>query len=149
MFGDCGQGLFFVLLGILMAKNVIKVGNWNKFAPIFMAIGISSSIMGVLTGEFFGTEKLLEPFALWVTGLFGHPHTPILHLMPSADPKSIYVMFGVFGVAVAIGFVINTCGLLLNIINRCFIIIRIRIFRIILKHFVQQNKGIIIFFFFY
>ncbi len=117
MFGDFGQGMFFVLFGILMACNVIKVGAWNKFAPIFMAIGISSSIMGLLTGEFFGTETVLEPFAEWVTGLFGKPHAPILHLMPSADPKSIYVMFGVFGVAVAIGFVINTCGLLLNIIN--------------------------------
>ena len=117
MFGDFGQGLFFVLFGILMACKVIKVGVWNKFAPIFMAIGLSSSIMGLLTGEFFGTETLLEPFAEFVTGLFGKPHAPILHLMPSADPKSIYVMFGVFGVAVAIGFVINTCGLLLNIIN--------------------------------
>lgn len=117
MFGDFGQGMFFVLFGILMACKVIKVGAWNKFAPIFMAIGISSSIMGLLTGEFFGTETVLEPFAEWVTGLFGTPHAPILHLMPSADPKSIYVMFGVFGVAVAIGFVINTCGLLLNIIN--------------------------------
>jgi len=117
MFGDFGQGLFFVLFGILMACKVIKVGVWNKFAPIFMAIGVSSSIMGLLTGEFFGTETLLEPFAEFVTGLFGKPHAPILHLMPSADPKSIYVMFGVFGVAVAIGFVINTCGLLLNIIN--------------------------------
>ena len=117
MFGDLGQGLFFILFGILMATKVIKVGNWNKFAPIFMSIGISSSIMGLLTGEFFGTEKLLEPFALWVTGLFGKPHAPILHLMPSDDPKSILVMFGVFGVAVAIGFIINTCGLLLNIIN--------------------------------
>ena len=117
MFGDCGQGLVFLIAGILMALNVIKVGGWNKFAPIFMAIGISSSIMGLLTGEFFGTETVLEPFAEWVTGLFGTPHAPILKLMPSADPKSIYVMFGVFGVAVAIGFVINTCGLLLNIIN--------------------------------
>lgn len=117
MFGDFGQGLFFFLFGILMACKVIKVGVWNKFAPIFMAIGVSSSIMGLLTGEFFGTETLLEPFAEFVTGLFGKPHAPILHLMPSADPKSIYVMFGVFGVAVAIGFVINTCGLLLNIIN--------------------------------
>ena len=117
MFGDFGQGMFFVLFGILMALNVIKVGGWNKFAPIFMAIGISSSIMGLLTGEFFGTETVLEPFAEWVTGLFGQPRAPILKLMPSADPKSIYVMFGVFGVAVAIGFVINTCGLLLNIIN--------------------------------
>ena len=117
MFGDFGQGLFFVLFGILMLCNVIKVGGWNKFAPIFMAIGISSSIMGLLTGEFFGTEPVLEPFAEWVTGLFGTPRAPILKLMPSADPKSIYVMFGVFGVAVAIGFVINTCGLVLNIIN--------------------------------
>ncbi len=117
MFGDFGQGLFFVLFGILMLCNVIKVGAWNKFAPIFMAIGISSSIMGLLTGEFFGTETVLEPFAEWVTGLFGTPRAPILKLMPSADPKSIYVMFGVFGVAVAIGFVINTCGLVLNIIN--------------------------------
>ncbi|MCR4580275.1 MAG: ATPase [Treponema sp.] len=117
MFGDCGQGLCFLILGILMSLKVIKFGNWNKFAPIFMAIGISSSVMGLLTGEFFGTEKILEPFALWVTGLFGHPHAPILHLMPSDDPNSIYVMFGVFGVAVAIGFVINTCGLVINMIN--------------------------------
>ncbi len=117
MFGDCGQGLVFLIAGILMACKVIKVGGWNKFAPIFMAIGISSSLMGLLTGEFFGTETVLEPFAEWVTGLFGKPHAPILKLMPSADPKSIYVMFGVFGVAVAIGFVINTCGLILNIIN--------------------------------
>lgn len=117
MFGDCGQGLVLLLIGILMAKKVVKVGGWNKFAPIFMAVGISSSIMGLLTGEFFGTEELLEPFAHWVTGLFGNPHAPILKLMPGEDPKSIYVMFGVFGVAVAIGFVINTCGLIINIIN--------------------------------
>ena len=117
MFGDCGQGLVLLLIGILMAKKVVKVGGWNKFAPIFMAVGISSSIMGLLTGEFFGTEELLEPFAHWVTGLFGNPHAPILKLMPGEDPKSIYVMFGVFGVAVAIGFFINTCGLIINIIN--------------------------------
>ncbi len=117
MFGDCGQGLVLLLIGILMAKKVVKVGGWNKFAPIFMAVGISSSIMGLLTGEFFGTEELLEPFAHWVTGLFGNPRAPILKLMPGEDPKSIYVMFGVFGVAVAIGFFINTCGLIINIIN--------------------------------
>ena len=117
MFGDLGQGLVFVLLGILMSLKVIKVGGWNKFAPIFTAIGISSSLMGLLTGEFFSNETLLEPFAEWVTGLFGKPHAPILTMMPSSDPKSIIAMFGVFGVAVGIGFVINTIGLILNIIN--------------------------------
>jgi len=117
MFGDLGQGLVFLLLGILMAAKVIKVGGWNKFAPIFIAIGISSSLMGLLTGEFFSNESLLEPFSEWVTGLFGKPHAPILKLMPSSDPSSIIAMFGVFGVAVGIGFIINTIGLLLNIIN--------------------------------
>jgi len=117
MFGDLGQGLVFVLAGILMAKKVIKVGSWNKFAPIFIAIGTSSSIMGLLTGEFFSNESLLEPFSLWVTGLFGAPHAPILKMMPSSDPSSIKVMFSVFGAAVAVGFVINSIGLIINIIN--------------------------------
>ena len=117
MFGDCGQGLVFLIAGILMALNVIKVGGWNKFAPIFMAIGITSTIMGLLTGEFFSDEKLLEPFAMWVTGLFGNPHAPIIKMMPSSDPSSIVAMFSVFGVAVAIGFVINTIGLIINIVN--------------------------------
>lgn len=117
MFGDCGQGLVFLLAGILMAKNVIKVGGWNKFAPIFMAIGISSSVMGLLTGEFFSNETLLEPFAYWVTGLVGQPHAPIVKMMPSSDPNSIIVMFTVFGIAVGIGFIINTIGLIINIIN--------------------------------
>ena len=121
MFGDCGQGLILLLMGILMSKKVLNMGKWNQFSPIFMAVGISSSIMGLLTGEFFGTEELLEPFAHWVTGLFGNPHAPIIKLMPSSDPKSIYVMFGVFGVAVGIGFIINTCGLIINIVNNFII----------------------------
>ena len=117
MFGDLGQGLVFVLAGILMATNVIKVGGWNKFAPIFIAIGCTSSFMGLLTGEFFSNETLLEPFSEWVTGLFGNPHAPIVKMMPSSDPNSIKVMFTVFGIAVAVGFVINSIGLVINIIN--------------------------------
>lgn len=118
MFGDLGQGLVFLIAGILMLKNIVKVGGWNKFAPIFMAIGISSSIMGLITGEFFGTEKLLEPFAHFVTGLFGTPRAPIVKMMPSSDPNSIKVMFGVFGIAIAVGFIINSVGLIINIINK-------------------------------
>lgn len=118
MFGDCGQGLVFLLAGILMAANVIKVGGWNKFAPIFMAIGVSSSVMGLITGEFFTNETILEPFAMWVTGLFGEPRAPILKVMPSADPGSVKIIFGIFGATIALGFVINSVGLVINIINK-------------------------------
>lgn len=117
MFGDAGQGLVFLLAGVLMAKGVIKVGGWNKFAPIFMGIGSSSMVMGLITGEFFTNETLLRPFALWVTGLFGTPHAPILHVMPSSDPHSVLIIFGIFGVTIALGVIINSVGLIINVIN--------------------------------
>lgn len=117
MFGDFGQGSIFLLMGILMSLKVIKVGGWNKFAPIFMAIGCSSCIMGLITGEFFGTETVLEPFAHFVTGLFGEPRAPILKVMPSSDPNSVFVIFGIFGVTIALGVVINSIGLIVNMLN--------------------------------
>ena len=118
MFGDFGQGLIFLIAGILMARKIIKVGGWNKFAPIFIAIGISSSIMGLMTGEFFSNETILEPVAHFVTGLFGEPRAPIIKMMPSSDPHSISVMFKVFGIAVGIGFIINSAGLVINLVNK-------------------------------
>lgn len=117
MFGDAGQGFIFLLLGLLMSFKVIKFGGWNKFAPIFMAIGTSSMIMGLLTGEFFGNEEVLKPVSLFITGLFGEPHSPILHLMPDGSEHSIKTMFMFFGVTVGVGFIINSVGLVLNIIN--------------------------------
>ncbi|MCQ2572698.1 MAG: ATPase [Treponema sp.] len=117
MFGDFGQGLFIALFGVLMACKVVKVGGWNKFAPIFMGVGFTSSIMGLLTGECFSGEKLLEPFAEFVTGLFGTPRAPIIKMMPSSDPNSIKTMFAVFGVAIGVGFIINSVGLIINIVN--------------------------------
>ena len=63
MFGDAGQGLVFLILGILMTTKVIKkfpvLGS--GFGPIFICIGISSTIMGILTVEFFGNGEILEP----------------------------------------------------------------------------------------
>ena len=115
MFGDAGQGLVFLLLGILMAVKVVKVGGWNKFAPIFIAIGCSSMIMGLLNGEFFGNETLLAPFGRFVTGLFGEPRDRILHLMPDGGMASVVRMFVFFGFTVGVGFVINSIGLIINI----------------------------------
>lgn len=117
MFGDFGQGLVILLVGILMLKKIVKIGGWNKFAPIFIGVGCSSCVMGLVTGEFFGNETVLRPFALFVTGLFGTPRAPILKVMPSSDPNSIFVIFGIFGVTIALGFLINSIGVIVNICN--------------------------------
>ncbi len=117
MFGDAGQGLVFLILGLLMLKNVVKVGGWNKFAPIFIGIGITSTIMGLLTGEFFSNETVLEPFERWVTGLFGEPRNQILHMMPQSNPESVKRMFMFFGFSIGVGFIINSCGIVINIAN--------------------------------
>ncbi len=118
MFGDAGQGLVFLLAGILLGLKVVKIEGWNKFAPIFMCIGVSSTIMGLLTGEFFATKTALVPVSKFITGLYGEPHSPILNMefWESASPMTI--IFGIFGVTIGLGFIINSIGLVINIINR-------------------------------
>ena len=118
MFGDAGQGLVFLILGILMTTKVIK--NFpvlgSGFGPIFICIGISSTIMGILTGEFFGNGEILEPVSRFLKGIFGDTsHGPILHLMPSAS--SIDKLFYFLLFTMGVGFIINSIGLVINIIN--------------------------------
>ncbi len=121
MFGDAGQGLVFLIAGILMSLGIIKVGGWNKFAPIFMAIGCTSMVMGFLTGEFFANSKILLPLSAAVKGLFGvtDPEKlaePILEMMPSAE--RIVDMFLFFLFTILVGFCINSVGLIINIANQ-------------------------------
>lgn len=117
MFGDAGQGLVFLLLGILLVKKGVPVlRTWSRFGPIFISIGIASTIMGLLTGEFFASSTLLHPFGLWVTGLFGEPRHAILEMMPSRDSLDKLMYF--FGFTLCIGFIINSIGLIINIVNQ-------------------------------
>lgn len=118
MFGDAGQGLVFLILGILMCAKKLKLAGWEKFGVIFVCIGISSTIMGLLTGEFFANEEILAPFSRWVTGLFGTPRNQILPMMPTGGSESIKRMFIFFGFTVGVGFIINSVGLIINIINQ-------------------------------
>lgn len=57
MFGDLGQGLVFVALGLYLT-NKLKRPN---FGGVLTRLGISSSIFGLIYGSFFGFEDVL-PF---------------------------------------------------------------------------------------
>jgi len=56
MFGDLGQGLVILVLGILLWK-------WKKMTlgRIMERLGVSSMIFGTLYGSVFGYEELLDP----------------------------------------------------------------------------------------
>ncbi len=118
MFGDAGQGLVFILAGLLMHFNILKVGGWNKYSLVFISIGISSFIMGLLTGEFFTNDEILRPFGLFVTGLFvgkENAFAPVLHLMPNSETMPLVFIF--FGFTLSVGFIINSLGLVINFLN--------------------------------
>ncbi len=119
MFGDAGQGLVFLIVGILLTTHAIPwFKSWHKFGPVFISIGSSSFIMGLLTGEFFCNEHILEPFGRFVTGLFvgkENAFAPILHMMPSSSTVDKMFMFFLF--TIGVGFIINSIGLVINISN--------------------------------
>lgn len=123
MFGDFGQGLVFILVGILLAKKILKFGGWGRFAPIFMCIGISSSIMGFLEGEFFANTEILRPVSAAIKGAFGVTdpkalEEPLFSLEFWEAENPIVPIFMIFGITIGLGFVINSIGLIINFFNK-------------------------------
>jgi V/A-type H+-transporting ATPase subunit I len=119
MFGDLGQGLVLLLLGILAGRRNVKLlANFRHFSSPLVAVGISSMIMGLLNGEVFTNENLLVGPTMAVTGLLtGKPVERILHLMPEKD--NLEKLFYFFGFTIGVGVILNSIGLLVNIINQC------------------------------
>ena len=116
MFGDLGQGMVIFFVGVfLYFSKTQMIKDWKKFSFVFMGMGLSSMIMGLLTGEFFTNHTLLIPFSRAVTGFFGKPQDHILHLMPESGAVLKLMYF--FGFTMAIGFIINSLGIIINIIN--------------------------------
>jgi V/A-type H+-transporting ATPase subunit I len=127
MFGDVGQGFVLLLLGIILGtNNKSKLFlSFKHFSTPLKAVGISSMIMGFLNGEFFTNEQILvRPlqtifgFIMKILGISGEPPERILQLMPSKD--NIAKMFYFFGFTIAVGVILNSIGLLVNITNLCW-----------------------------
>ncbi|MBK9160172.1 MAG: hypothetical protein IPM27_01130 [Nitrosomonadales bacterium] len=61
MFGDLGQGAVIALSGLLLRKRL------GQYAPLVIAVGLSSSLFGALYGSVFGYESVIP--ALWMSPL--------------------------------------------------------------------------------
>jgi V/A-type H+-transporting ATPase subunit I len=79
---------------------------------------------GLLTGEFVTMEgifaaptRAIAGFAMNLLGIPGEPPERFLHLMP--EKGSIVKIFYFFGFTIAVGAVLNSIGLAVNILNQC------------------------------
>jgi V/A-type H+-transporting ATPase subunit I len=126
MFGDVGQGAGLVLLGFLAANKKIRFfDSYRNFAGTLKMVGAASMFTGLLYGGVFSNETLLEgPTAAFTGALastgFGQAlgiqeTEKIITLMP--ETGSIGKLFYFFGFTIAIGVILNSVGLILNVMN--------------------------------
>jgi V/A-type H+-transporting ATPase subunit I len=115
MFGDFGQGFVGLAIGLLIRSGWIKsFESYRKknFGTVFMIAGAASMLSGLLYGSFFANEEVLVPFSRWLTGeLFGRPMD---HIVSLAGFQKIILFFGV---TIGVGVVINSAGLVINLVN--------------------------------
>ncbi len=91
MFGDVGQGLVFVLAGLVLLRRK------SSLAGIFLGGGFCAMIFGFLYGSFFSLEDVLTP-------IFMNP-------MESANINTMLI------IGIALGVVLLLIGMVLNILN--------------------------------
>jgi V/A-type H+-transporting ATPase subunit I len=120
MFGDAGQGFVLLLAGILAGpRGLGALKGFRKYSSPLIAVGITSMLMGLLTGEVFTNEEALVKPTMALTGfLTGRPVERVLTLMPLAEKGgSVTKLFYFFGFTIGVGVILNSIGLALNIIN--------------------------------
>jgi len=104
MFGDLGQGLVLLILGLLLDRGVIMKGM-KSLGLLIAYCGVSAAIFGVLYGSVFGFEG--EHF----THAFGFEFHP-LWLSPLHDTLPV------LGIAIDVGIVLLLIAYLLAIFNQ-------------------------------
>jgi V/A-type H+-transporting ATPase subunit I len=119
MFGDLGQGVVLLLLGIVVGKFRRLAGLKGYSTPL-ISVGIASMVMGLLTGEIFTSEELLVvPTRTITSAIASRPMDRILTLMPLAEKGgSVIKLFYFFGFTIGMGIILNSLGLLINIYNK-------------------------------
>jgi V/A-type H+-transporting ATPase subunit I len=124
MFGDMGQGLVLFLLGFASSARGFRfMARFRKYSTPLVMVGIASMVMGFLDGEVFANEELLVGPTRIITGflidrglMHGEPLDRFIQIMPQKG--SISKLFYFFGFTIAIGILLNSVGLVINMINQ-------------------------------
>ena len=111
MFGDVGQGLCIMILGIILTKCT-KAG----LAPIIARIGFSSTVFGFLYGSVFGNEELLKDFAIFHI-------KPIWSLLYSEPPEDVFQASNLF---LIMALIVGICLILLTMIINIVVSLRMK-----------------------
>jgi V/A-type H+/Na+-transporting ATPase subunit I len=96
MFGDAGQGLVLVLLGLFLRRTRGRLAGLRSAWPLVVACGASGTFFGLLYGEFFGPTGVV----------------PTLWLDPLEEPLRLLIA------AVAVGAVLLACSYAIGTVNR-------------------------------
>ena len=54
--GDAGYGLALIIIGWLIAKDKLRIEMFEGLGPIIMALGVGCTVVGYLSGTFFGID---------------------------------------------------------------------------------------------
>lgn len=101
MFGDMGQGLFLLIIGLLFEKK-------GKLFGIIARCGLTSSIFGFLFGSLFGYEDALNPLH---QQLF-HVREKLFDVLASSNTMTLLLS------ALILGAVLILSAMVLNMIGR-------------------------------
>jgi V/A-type H+-transporting ATPase subunit I len=115
MFGDVGQGFVGLALGLLINSGKIKFfAPYKKknFGTVFILAGAASMVAGFLYGSFFANEEVLVPVSHALSQLV--LKRPLDHIISLVGFQKIILFFGV---TVGVGAVINSVGLIINVVN--------------------------------
>jgi V/A-type H+-transporting ATPase subunit I len=96
MFGDAGQGLVLVWLGLFLRGTRGRLATLRSAWPLVVASGASATFFGLLYGEFFGPTGVIP--ALWIE--------------PLEDPERLLLA------AVAVGAVLLAGSYAIGTVNR-------------------------------
>jgi V/A-type H+-transporting ATPase subunit I len=116
MFGDVGQGFVALLIGLAISSGRFKgleKYRQKHFGGIFTAVGIASMVTGLIYGSFFANEVILEPATRWLSTLI--LGRPVDHFVTITGSGKIIAFFGF---TIAVGAIINSVGLAINIVNQ-------------------------------